>query len=164
MFSTGLAGGCLSAGGGWNLTCIYIYGLTMQQLCACNNCVYHLQPLYSGNDLRCQLPDIPLFSAGGLGRPCKTFLACIIIFLHMCAEVPLPVPLPSMIMIWSRREEDMYMLSHWGLIRKSNAMNMEYNVLRKMYLKLRFSPDDAEDSDSSVSGLSWDICDTHICR
>jgi hypothetical protein len=35
-----------------------------------------------------------------------------------------------------------------------NAMNMEYNVLRKMYLKLRFSPDDAEDSDSSVSDLS----------
>ena len=54
------------------------------------------------------------------------------------------------------------MLFHWGLIRKMNAMNMEYNVLRKMYLKLRFSPDDAEDSDSSVSDLSWYMWYTYM--
>ena len=85
MFSTGLAGGCLSAGGGRNLTCtyIYIYGQYFPAyayvLGACNNCVHHLQL-----DLRCELSDIPLFSAGGLGRPCEKFLACISLCFSVC--------------------------------------------------------------------------------
>ena len=62
---------------------IYIYGQYFPAyayvLGTCNNCVHHLQL-----DLRCELSDIPLFSAGGLGRPCEKFLACISLCFSVC--------------------------------------------------------------------------------